>query len=107
MSISITPAAAAHIQKCLDQRGSGLGLRINIKPSGCSGYSYALDFADSINDDDAVFTDNNAQVLVAQEHLQLLEGTEVDYVTEGANSFFRFNNPLVKDACGCGESFSV
>ena len=107
MSISITTAAAEHIARCLKDRGEGEGLRVNVKPSGCSGYAYDLDFADTIEVNDAVFEAHGAKVIVDKEKLSLLDGMEVDYVKEGLNSFFRFNNPRVKDECGCGESFSV
>ncbi|WP_444676790.1 HesB/IscA family protein [Halomonas sp. E19] len=105
--LSITAAAAEQIQRALDERGHGLGLRVTVKPSGCSGYSYVLDFADEAANDDAVFEAHGATVFVAPEALEMLDGSEVDYVSEGLNRFFRFNNPNVKDQCGCGESFTV
>ncbi|OPX56282.1 Iron-binding apoprotein IscA [Oceanospirillum multiglobuliferum] len=107
MSVTITATAAAHVQKCLQERGKGEGLRLNIKPSGCSGFSYVLDFADDIGSEDIVFEQHNVKVIVAPEAMDVLAGTEVDFVTKGLNSFFRFNNPNVKDECGCGESFNV
>ena len=107
MSISITPAAAEHVTNCLKERGEGEGLRVKVKPSGCSGYAYVLDFADKVEANDAVFENYGVKVIVDKENLSLLDGTEVDYVKEGVNSYFKFNNPLVKDECGCGESFSV
>lgn len=107
MSISITSAAAEHITRCLKERGEGEGLRVKVKPSGCSGYAYVLDFADKVEANDAVFENHGVKVIVDKENLPLLDGTEVDYVKEGVNSYFKFNNPLVKDECGCGESFSV
>ncbi|ALM53663.1 HesB/IscA family protein [Halomonas huangheensis] len=105
--LNITLAAADQIRRVLDERGSGLGLRVSVKPSGCSGYSYVLDFADSIADEDTSFEEHGARVFVAPEALEMLDGSEVDYVNEGLNRFFRFNNPNVKDECGCGESFTV
>lgn len=105
--LSITPAAADQIHRVLDERGHGLGLRVSVKPSGCSGYSYVLDFADEAVDQDVAFEAHGAKVFVAPEALEMLDGSEVDYVNEGLNRFFRFNNPNVKDQCGCGESFSV
>ncbi|WP_106475864.1 HesB/IscA family protein [Phytohalomonas tamaricis] len=105
--IAITEAAANQIRNVLHERGNGLGLRVAVKPSGCSGYSYVLDFADQLNDTDEVFEDYGVKVIVDPEALAILNGTEVDYVSEGLNRFFRFNNPNVKDECGCGESFSV
>ncbi|GLR65243.1 HesB/IscA family protein [Marinospirillum insulare] len=107
MSISITSAAAEHVTRCLKDRGEGEGLRVKVKPSGCSGYAYVLDFADKVEANDAVFEEHGVKVIVDKENLSILDGTEVDYVTEGVNSYFKFNNPLVKDECGCGESFSV
>ncbi|MCM2972077.1 HesB/IscA family protein [Larsenimonas suaedae] len=105
--IGITPAAADQIKTVLSERGEGLGLRVTVKPSGCSGYSYVLDFADAVTDDDNVFEEHDVKVIVDNEALGVLDGTEVDYVKEGLNRFFKFNNPNVKDECGCGESFSV
>ncbi|GHC16364.1 HesB/IscA family protein [Aidingimonas halophila] len=105
--LSITPAAASQIRHVLDERGSGLGLRVSVKPSGCSGYSYVLDFADEAAANDVSFEEHGVRVFVAPEALEMLDGSEVDYVSEGLNRFFRFNNPNVKDECGCGESFSV
>lgn len=107
MSVSITTSAAEHISKCLKDRGQGEGLRVKVKPSGCSGYSYVLDFADQVEANDQVFEGHGVKILVDKDSLPILEGTEVDYVQEGLNHFFRFNNPRVKDECGCGESFSV
>lgn len=106
-NLSITPAAADQIRRVLDERGHGLGLRVSVKPSGCSGYSYVLDFADEAASDEVSFEAHGATVFVAPEALEMLDGSEVDYVNEGLNRFFRFNNPNVKDECGCGESFTV
>jgi len=106
-TLNITPAAAEQIHRVLDERGQGLGLRVSVKPSGCSGYSYVLDFADKTNGDEVHFEEHGASVYVAPDALEMLDGSEVDYVSEGLNRFFRFNNPNVKDQCGCGESFTV
>ncbi|WP_346795694.1 iron-sulfur cluster assembly accessory protein [Halomonas sp. Bachu 37] len=106
-NLSITPAAAQQIQHVLAERGQGLGLRVSVKPSGCSGYSYVLDFADEVGEEEIRFEAHGAQVFVAPDALEMLDGSEVDYVSEGLNRFFRFNNPNVKDECGCGESFTV
>ncbi|SDM31022.1 Iron-binding apoprotein IscA [Franzmannia pantelleriensis] len=105
--LSITTAAAQQIQQVLEERGQGLGLRVTVKPSGCSGYSYVLDFADEAAANDVSFEEHGVRVFVAPEALEMLDGSEVDYVSEGLNRFFRFNNPNVKDQCGCGESFTV
>ena len=105
--LAISPSAAEQIQRVLEERGHGLGLRVSVKPSGCSGYSYVLDFADEAASNDTVFDEHGVSVFVAPEALEMIDGSEVDYVSEGLNRFFRFNNPNVKDECGCGESFTV
>ncbi|MEQ5803630.1 iron-sulfur cluster assembly accessory protein [Halomonas sp. H10-9-1] len=105
--LTITDAAAEQIRRVLDERGQGLGLRVSVKPSGCSGYSYVLDFADEAANDDTCFEERGVKVFVAPDALEMLDGSEVDYVNEGLNRYFRFNNPNVKDECGCGESFTV
>lgn len=106
-NITISESAANQIRHVLAERGSGLGLRVAIKPSGCSGYSYVLDIADEPRDDEVAFEERGVKVLVDKDALEILDGTEVDYVSEGLNRFFRFNNPNVTDECGCGESFNV
>ncbi|WP_110657718.1 HesB/IscA family protein [Salinicola halimionae] len=106
-NITISESAATQIRHVLEERGTGLGLRVAIKPSGCSGYSYVLDIADDLRDSDVEFEERGVKVLVDKEALEVLDGTEVDYVSEGLNRFFRFNNPNVTDECGCGESFNV
>ncbi|GHB22654.1 HesB/IscA family protein [Salinicola rhizosphaerae] len=106
-NITISEAAADQIQQVLKERGSGLGLRVAVKPSGCSGFSYVLDIADELQESDVAFEARGVKVLVDREALEILDGTEVDYVSEGLNRFFRFNNPNVTDECGCGESFNV
>jgi len=106
-NITISESAATQIRHVLEERGSGLGLRVAIKPSGCSGYSYVLDIADDQREEDVAFEERGVKVLVDKEALEILDGTEVDYVSEGLNRFFRFNNPNVTDECGCGESFNV
>lgn len=105
--LSISENAAHQIRRVLEERGHGLGLRVSVKPSGCSGYSYVLDFADEAAASDVSFEEHGVRVFVDPEALEMLDGSEVDYVSEGLNRFFRFNNPNVKDECGCGESFSV
>lgn len=107
MSITITENAARQIQKQLQKRGSGAGLRLGVKASGCSGYAYVLDYADEIADDDIVFEQHGVKVLVKPDDLDKLNGIELDYAKEGFNEAFKFNNPNVKGTCGCGESFSV
>ncbi len=107
MGITITDAAAERIRGYMERRGKGVGLRLAVRNTGCSGYAYAIDYADEVGPDDVVFEANGAKLVVDRESLKLLDGTEVDYVREGLNEGFRFNNPNVKATCGCGESFTV
>jgi iron-sulfur cluster assembly protein len=107
MSISMTEAAANHIQKSLSKRGKGLGLRLGVKTSGCSGLAYAIEFADEAKPEDVSFESHGLQLLVDAQSLPFLEGTELDFVKEGLNEGFKFNNPNSKAECGCGESFAV
>ncbi len=107
MSISLTEAAAQRILAMLKERGSGVGIRLGIKKNGCAGFAYVLDFADEQGEGDTVFTQHDASVVVDRDSLEILEGTELDYVAEGLNKSFKFRNPNVTDLCGCGESFSV
>ena len=107
MAITLTEPAARHIQAFLDNRGKGIGLRLGVKTSGCSGMAYVLEFADELNEEDQVFEDHGIKVIVDPKSLIYLDGTELDFGKEGLNEGFKFNNPNVKDACGCGESFTV
>jgi iron-sulfur cluster assembly protein len=107
MSITITESAAKQIDKQLQKRGSGVGLRLGVKASGCSGYAYVLDYADQTESDDTVFEQHGVKVVVNAESLEKLDGIELDYAKEGFNEAFKFRNPNVKGTCGCGESFSV
>jgi iron-sulfur cluster assembly protein len=107
MSLSLTERAARQIKKQLEKRGKGIGLKLGVKKSGCSGYSYALDYADSLNENDAVFEDFGVKVIVNAADMPFVEGIELDYRREGINEAFQFNNPNVKGTCGCGESFTV
>lgn len=107
MTITITESAAKQIQKQLQKRGAGIGLRLGVKTSGCSGYAYVLDYADEQSGDEVVFAQHGVNVLVKQADLDKLNGIELDYAKEGFNEAFKFNNPNVKGMCGCGESFSV
>lgn len=107
MSITMTPAAADRVRKFLANRGKGVGLRLGVRTSGCSGMAYVMEFADELGAEDQVFEDQGVKVIVDPKSLFYLDGTEVDYAREGLNEGFKFSNPNVKDACGCGESFNV
>jgi iron-sulfur cluster assembly protein len=107
MTISLTSKAADHIQKFLDQRGKGLGLRLAVKTSGCSGMAYVMEFVDELDEADEVFEDKGIKVVIDPKSLVYLDGTEIDFAKEGLNEGFKFNNPNEKDRCGCGESFTV
>ena len=108
MTVSLTESAAAHVQRMIEKRGRGIGLRVGTKHSGCSGFAYVVDYADEINDDDMQFESFGVKVLVDSKSLPQLDGTEIDYVKANLlNEGFEFRNPRVKDMCGCGESFSV
>jgi iron-sulfur cluster assembly protein len=106
-SIHLTERAAQRIQAQLQQRGHGLGLRVGIKKSGCSGHAYTMDYADAVEADDAVFEQHGATVVVRREHLTLLEGMTLDFQKQGLNQAFKFLNPNAKAHCGCGESFTT
>ncbi len=107
MAVTLSEAAAQHISKYLSKRGKGVGIRLGVKTSGCSGMAYKLEYADAADGDDVVFESQGLQVLVDPKSLPYLDGTELDFVREGLQEGFKFNNPNVKNACGCGESFNV
>ena len=107
MAIMLTEAAANRVQTFLHNRGSGVGVRLGVKTSGCSGLAYVLEFVDEFDADDQVFEDRGVKVVIDRKSLVYLDGTELDYGKEGLNEGFKFNNPNVKDECGCGESFKV
>jgi iron-sulfur cluster assembly protein len=107
MSITLTSSAATHVQNYLTRRGKGIGLRLGVRTTGCSGMAYKLEFADTENEQDQRFESNGVTVFVDPKSLPYLDGTELDYTREGLNEGFRFNNPKEKDKCGCGESFNV
>ncbi|CDZ16427.1 Iron-binding protein iscA [Candidatus Johnevansia muelleri] len=106
-NIFITSYAVNHINCAIKNRGTGIGIRISIKPSGCSGYSYNIDFADYINKYDYIFEQYGAKIIVDYNIIGILDFTELDYVIKGITHSFKFNNPNIKDECGCGESFSI
>lgn len=107
MAITVTESAAKHIANFLVKRGKGVGLRLGVRTSGCSGMAYKLEFADMVEDDDLTFVNHGVTVLVDPKSLPYIDGMELDFTREGLNEGFKFNNPNVKDACGCGESFNV
>ena len=107
MSISLTEAAASHVQTFIDRRGKGVGLRLGVRNSGCSGMAYVIEFADQLGDEDVVFDDRGVKIIVDAKSLLYLDGTELDFGKEGLNEGFKFNNPNVNEECGCGESFTI
>ncbi|HHC72901.1 MAG TPA: iron-sulfur cluster assembly protein IscA [Thiotrichales bacterium] len=107
MGVTLTEQAAERVKKFLENRGKGVGLRLGVKTSGCSGMAYVLEFADTIEEQDQVFESHGVKVIVDPKSLLYLDGTELDYTREGLNEGFKFNNPNVKESCGCGESFTV
>jgi iron-sulfur cluster assembly protein len=107
MAISLTPSAANHVQGFLSKRGKGIGLRLGVRTTGCSGMAYKLEYADAANPEDVEFESNGVRIVVDPKSLPFLDGTELDYTREGLNEGFKFRNPNVKDECGCGESFNV
>lgn len=107
MAVTLTDAAAERVKKFLSTRGKGVGLRLGVRTTGCSGLAYVLEFADQVQEGDTVFEDHGVKVLIDGKSLVYLDGTELDFTREGLNEGFKFNNPNVKDSCGCGESFNV
>jgi iron-sulfur cluster assembly protein len=107
MAISITPAAADRVKSFIASRGKGLGLRLGVRKTGCSGFAYVVNYADDAVKTDLVFEEHGVKVFVDPESLPLINGTTVDFVKQGLNEAFRFHNPNIKGECGCGESFSV
>jgi iron-sulfur cluster assembly protein len=105
--ITLTENAARHVSSHLAKRGKGIGLRLGVKTTGCSGLAYKLEYADNVNPEDHVFESHDVKVLIDPKSLPYLDGTELDFAREGLNEGFKFNNPNVKDECGCGESFNV
>jgi len=107
MPVKLSPAAADRVRSFLAARGHGLGLRLAIKRTGCSGYAYVVNYAEEIGPADTVFEDRGVKVVVDEGSLSLVDGTEVDYVKQGLNEAFKFRNPKARSECGCGESFSL
>jgi iron-sulfur cluster assembly protein len=107
MAISLTTSAADRVKSFLASRGHGVGLRLGVRKTGCSGFAYVVNYADAAKPDDVVFEDRGVKVFVDPNSLSLIDGTIVDFVKQGLNEAFRFRNPNIKGECGCGESFSV
>ncbi|MEO7773442.1 MAG: iron-sulfur cluster assembly protein IscA [Steroidobacteraceae bacterium] len=107
MAISLTPSAAERVKTFLAARGRGAGLRLGVRKTGCSGFAYVINYADDVRSQDVVFEASGVKVFVDPDSLKLIDGTTVDFVKEGLNEAFRFQNPNVRGECGCGESFSV
>ena len=107
MAITLTPAAARHVLSHLQRRGKGLGIRLGVKSTGCSGLAYAVDYVDEAQPSDVLFEAEGVKLLVDRKNLEVIDGTELDYVREGLNAGFRFHNPQERDRCGCGESFRL
>ena len=107
MTISLTPAAAERVRTFMASRGKGVGLRLGVKQTGCSGYAYVVSYADEIGANDAVFDEGGIKVVVDRDSLKFVDGTEIDFVRTGLNEAFKFRNPNVRGECGCGESFNV
>jgi iron-sulfur cluster assembly protein len=107
MAISLTPAAAERVRSFLASRGRGVGLRLGVKKTGCSGFAYVVNYADEVSAQDEVFEESGVKVIVDRESLKLVDGTQIDFVRQGLNEAFKFRNPNVRGECGCGESFNV
>jgi len=105
--IKLTDSAVKRIDDMVAKRDAAIGLRIGVTESGCSGYSYAMDFAESVNDSDTVIEQGGVKVIIDEASMPILDGIELDYVKQGLNQSFKFNNPNVVSSCGCGESFST
>ena len=107
MSVTLTEAAARHVKRYIAKRGKGVGVRLGVKTTGCSGLAYKLEYADDVAPEDVVFEGHEVKILIDPKSLPYLDGTELDFVREGLNEGFKFNNPNVRGECGCGESFNV
>ena len=107
MAVTLSESAARHVSNFIAKRGKGFGIRLGVKTSGCSGMAYKLEFVDQTEDEDEVFESHGVKVVIDPKSLAYLDGTELDFVKEGLNEGFKFNNPNVKDQCGCGESFNT
>ena len=107
MAVTLSEAAARHVKKYLAKRGKGAGVRLGVKTTGCSGLAYKLEYVDDVAPEDALFEQHGVKLMIDPKRLAYIDGTELDYVREGLNEGFKFNNPNERDRCGCGESFRV
>jgi iron-sulfur cluster assembly protein len=107
MAVTLTEAAARHINNYMERRGKGVGLKLGVRTTGCSGLAYKLEYADAKADEDMSFECFGVKLFIDPKSLPYIDGTELDFVKEGLNEGFKFNNPNVKSECGCGESFNV
>jgi iron-sulfur cluster assembly protein len=107
MTVSLTQSAAERVRSFLETRGRGVGLRLGVKKTGCSGFAYVVNYADEVGAADVVFEDHGVRVIVDADSLRYVDGTEIDFVRQGLNEAFKFRNPNVRGECGCGESFNV
>ncbi len=107
MAITLTDSAAERVREFIAKRGTAVGLRVGVKKTGCSGFAYVINYSESIETDDVVFEDGGIAVIVDRESLDLIDGTDIDFVKQGLNEAFKFRNPKASGECGCGESFSV
>ena len=107
MAVTLSEAAARHVTKYLAKRGKGVGVRLGVKTTGCSGLAYKLEYVDEVAPEDELFEQHGVKLMIDPKSLAYIDGTELDYVSEGLNEGFRFNNPNERDRCGCGESFRV
>ena len=107
MTVTVTDAAARHVTKYLARRGKGVGVRLGVKTTGCSGLAYKLEYADNVEPEDVIFEDRGIKILVDPKSMPYIDGTQLDFVREGLNEGFKFLNPNERDRCGCGESFRV
>lgn len=106
MAIRLTHSAAERVRSFLGRDG-GIGLRLGVKKTGCSGWAYTVELAEEIQDGDVVFEQDDVKIVVANENLSFLDGSVIDFAAEGLGSSFQFTNPNVTEECGCGESFTI
>ncbi|MEI7739392.1 MAG: iron-sulfur cluster assembly protein IscA [Burkholderiaceae bacterium] len=107
MAVTLTESAARHVNRYISKRGHGVGVRLGVKTTGCSGLAYMLEYVDELSAEDVIFEDQGVKVLIDPKSLAYLDGTQLDFVKEGLNEGFKFSNPNERDRCGCGESFRV